>query len=158
MLEQSASLLEKDWSQKERELIKSIIDNLFYYKNLIPNNFKKDISDILDLANKIKTDYDTAILKINNLNSINSEKLDSNDPKCVKSTQTEPQFKSYTIVSRIIVDNNSSIIINSDACIVENTPVEIPTVIPVEIPTVIPAVIPTLKPRRRGLGSFFCIG
>jgi hypothetical protein len=104
-VEQTKSLLEKDWSPEEYTLLKRMIDNLICYKNFIPNLIKNDITDLLHIANKIKTDYDTLKksfdLKIYQLDIVTGrvikEALD-------KESQTDKEVKTYTIISRFSLD------------------------------------------------------
>lgn len=66
MIEQTNALLNHDWTSDERILIKRLVDSLLYYKYLIPKNLKSDVVAILDLANKIKHEYN--ILKKTTVN------------------------------------------------------------------------------------------
>jgi regulation of enolase protein 1 (concanavalin A-like superfamily) len=58
-------LLDKNWEESEKILIKKILDNLIYYKSLIPKSLKNDVKSILEMANKIKVDYDNLLDKYN---------------------------------------------------------------------------------------------
>jgi beta-glucosidase/6-phospho-beta-glucosidase/beta-galactosidase len=48
-----ALLQEKDWSEKEIEMIKSLTENIKYYRKLIPNTLKKDICEALNMCNEL---------------------------------------------------------------------------------------------------------
>lgn len=58
-------LLESDWDQKDKDLIKRMVDTLVSYRRLIPNGLKEDIKIILEIANKIKADYEILLEKYN---------------------------------------------------------------------------------------------
>lgn len=58
ILDHAKLLLDKSWSEEEKILIKKMIDNLSFYKSLIPKALKSDIIAIFELANKIKDEYD----------------------------------------------------------------------------------------------------
>jgi hypothetical protein len=61
------SLLDKDWTDEEKVLLKKLSDNLIYYKKLIPNTLKGDIIAILKIANNIKSDYENIKLRLSHL-------------------------------------------------------------------------------------------
>lgn len=63
IIDHAKLLLDKSWNEEEKVLIKKMIDNLNFYKSLIPKALKGDIIAIFDMANKIKDDHD--ILKEN---------------------------------------------------------------------------------------------
>ena len=59
-LENELTLLqEKDWSEKEGEMVKSLIENIKYYRKIIPNSLKKDICEALNMCNELKVELDT---------------------------------------------------------------------------------------------------
>lgn len=58
ILEEGNKLLTKNWLQKEKDLIQRVLDNTIYYKSLLPKTTKKDITELLILANHIKEEYD----------------------------------------------------------------------------------------------------
>jgi hypothetical protein len=47
-------LLDKSWTDEEREMIKRIMDSLLYYKKLLPKSLKNDIIAALQLCNNLK--------------------------------------------------------------------------------------------------------
>jgi len=51
-------LLDHNWSDDERVLFKKMIDNLIFYRKLIPKAMKTDIITLLEISNKIKKEYD----------------------------------------------------------------------------------------------------
>jgi hypothetical protein len=61
MINEAKNLLNHNWEEEERVLIQKVIDNLIYYKKFIPNSLKDDVKSILDMANKIKIDYDNLL-------------------------------------------------------------------------------------------------
>jgi hypothetical protein len=58
LVESMDELLLKEWLECERELIKRMVENVVSYKRLIPKSIKDDIIALLQLANKIKSDFD----------------------------------------------------------------------------------------------------
>jgi phosphoserine aminotransferase len=58
VIEHAKLLLDKSWSEEEKQLIKKMIDNLNFYKSLIPKALKSDIIAVFELANRIKDEYD----------------------------------------------------------------------------------------------------
>lgn len=64
MIEQTNALLNHDWTQDEKVLIKRLIESLLYYKYMMPKNLKADVISILEMANKIKHEYTTLQKKI----------------------------------------------------------------------------------------------
>lgn len=58
IIEHAKLLLEKSWSEEEKKLITKMIDNLSFYKSLIPKALKSDIISVFEMANKIKDEYD----------------------------------------------------------------------------------------------------
>lgn len=61
MIDEAKNLLNHNWEEEERLLIQKVIDNLIYYKKFIPNSLKGDVQSILNMANKIKIDYDNLV-------------------------------------------------------------------------------------------------
>lgn len=61
MIDEAKNLLNHNWEEEERLLIQKVIDNLIYYKKFIPNSLKGDVQSILNMANKIKVDYDNLL-------------------------------------------------------------------------------------------------
>ncbi len=51
-------LLEKKWEEEERVMLNKLIDNLMYYKKLLPKSLKKDITDALQMCNLLKLELD----------------------------------------------------------------------------------------------------
>lgn len=51
-------LLENNWTEEEKELIKRIMKNVLTYKTLMPKGLKADIVAILKLAKNVKQEYD----------------------------------------------------------------------------------------------------
>jgi hypothetical protein len=58
LVESMDELLLKEWLECERELIKRMVENVVSYKRLIPKSIKEDIIALLQLANKVKSDFD----------------------------------------------------------------------------------------------------
>jgi hypothetical protein len=55
---QLESLLEKKWDNDQRDLIKRLLDNLMYYKKLLPKSLKQDIFLALEMCNTLKTELE----------------------------------------------------------------------------------------------------
>ena len=68
MIEEANQLLNHNWSETEKMLVKKVIDNLIYYKSVIPKSLKKDVQDLLHMANATKTHYE--LLKENKCKQI----------------------------------------------------------------------------------------
>jgi hypothetical protein len=58
LLEESNKLLASKWTEEENILIKRMLDMLNFYNYLIPKTIKQDIKSILEMANRIKCEYD----------------------------------------------------------------------------------------------------
>ena len=52
------TLLQKKWSDQERSLITRLMENVTYYKKLIPKSLKQDIVDALQMCNVLKTELE----------------------------------------------------------------------------------------------------
>ena len=51
-------LLQQEWSEDEHKLISRLMDNVTYYKKLIPKSLKQDIMNALQMCNVLKTELD----------------------------------------------------------------------------------------------------
>lgn len=74
--EEMKKLLEKNWEEDEKTLINRLLENLVYYKRLMPKALKLDIIAALELCNKLKVELEDLRKKIHELN-------DLADGKCV---------------------------------------------------------------------------
>jgi hypothetical protein len=63
LLEEANKLLASSWEDDEKALVKRMVDSLISYKSLIPKSFKQDIKAMLQMANRIKTEYDELLQK-----------------------------------------------------------------------------------------------
>jgi hypothetical protein len=63
LLEEANKLLSSNWQNHEKELVKRMIDSLIAYKSLIPNRLKNDVKAMLQMANRIKAEYDELLDK-----------------------------------------------------------------------------------------------
>jgi len=52
------NLLQKNWSDEERALIVRLMDNVMYYKKLIPKSLKHDIFEALKMCNVLKMELE----------------------------------------------------------------------------------------------------
>jgi hypothetical protein len=79
--EQLETLLQKEWSEEERILIKRLMDNVAYYKKLLPKSLKQDIFDALQMCNTLKNElqYYRTICKC----KLNSDENCVDSEKCV---------------------------------------------------------------------------
>lgn len=55
---QLESLLEKKWDDDQRDLIKRLLDNLMYYKKLLPKSLKQDVFLALEMCNILKKELE----------------------------------------------------------------------------------------------------
>lgn len=62
------NLLKKSWSDEERAMITRLMENVTYYKKLIPKSLKQDIVNALQMCNVLKDEleYYREICKCNN--------------------------------------------------------------------------------------------
>lgn len=83
IINQANILLESNWDQTEKDLIKRMVNTLVSYKRVIPNGLKDDIKVILEIANKIKCDYEDLLEKYNkdikNINQATPQIIDCDD-------------------------------------------------------------------------------
>ena len=52
------NLLQKKWTDEERILISRLMENVTYYKKLIPKSLKQDIVNALQMCNVLKTELE----------------------------------------------------------------------------------------------------
>lgn len=63
IIDEANKLLNTDWTYEDKELVSRIIGNLKSYKSFIPNSLKDDIRSVLEMANRIKKEYDELLIK-----------------------------------------------------------------------------------------------
>ena len=63
LLEETNKLLSSTWEDSEKILVKRMVDSLISYKALIPKSLKQDVIAMLQMANRIKTEYDMLLEK-----------------------------------------------------------------------------------------------
>lgn len=63
IIDEANKLLNTDWTYEYKELVSRIIGNLKSYKSFIPNSLKDDIRSVLEMANRIKKEYDELLIK-----------------------------------------------------------------------------------------------
>lgn len=73
------NLLQKNWSDEERRLIGLLMENVIYYKKLIPKSLKQDILNALQMCNVLKTELEIYRAKCNCLASNNVSKVIKNE-------------------------------------------------------------------------------
>ena len=56
--EELENLLKKNWSDDERALIVRLMDNVMYYRKLIPKSLKHDIFEALKMCNVLKVELE----------------------------------------------------------------------------------------------------
>lgn len=66
LIEEANKLLASNWEDSEKELVKRMIDSLVAYKSLIPKSLKQDVKAMLQMANRIKAEYDLLLEKYKN--------------------------------------------------------------------------------------------
>jgi hypothetical protein len=76
------NLLQKNWSDEERRLISLLMDNVIYYKKLIPKSLKQDIMNALQMCNVLKTELEIYRAKCNCLESKNVSTPDETEQEC----------------------------------------------------------------------------
>ncbi len=52
--EEFNKLLEKEWTEEERQMIQRIMEGLLYYRKLLPKALKADVISALQLCNNLK--------------------------------------------------------------------------------------------------------
>lgn len=52
------SLLQREWGNKEKEMIQRIQDGILYYKKLLPKTLKADVIAALQLCNNLKCELE----------------------------------------------------------------------------------------------------
>lgn len=87
--EEFKKLLEKDWTNEEKELVIRIMDGLLYYKRFIPKTLKDDILMAIQLCNKLKHQLENNNDKRNLENENNENVLKINQGGYDKSTKDE---------------------------------------------------------------------
>jgi len=63
IIDEANKLLNTDWTTDDKELVSRIVCNLKSYKSFIPSSLKDDIRSVLEMANRIKKDYDELLIK-----------------------------------------------------------------------------------------------
>ena len=64
------ALLEQNWTDDEKTLLKKLSDNLLYYKKLIPASLKQDLVAVLRMANAFKSEHHLYKSKLENLKKL----------------------------------------------------------------------------------------
>lgn len=84
-------LLEKTWSDEERNLIVRLTDNVMYYKKLLPKSLKQDILDALKMCNSLKIELDVYRNKIlcEDKNECESEDKNKSENKSENKNESE---------------------------------------------------------------------
>lgn len=77
LLEEANKLLASNWEDHEKELVKRMIDSLVAYKSLIPKSLKNDVKAMLQMANRIKAEYDELLQKYKDEKKENEEQEDN---------------------------------------------------------------------------------
>jgi hypothetical protein len=79
LIEESNKLLANNWEDHEKELVKRMIDSLVAYKSLIPKSLKQDVKSMLQMANRIKAEYDLLLEKYKNDKTDKEEEVQNVD-------------------------------------------------------------------------------
>ncbi len=56
MIDQFNILLNNNWTDDEKSMIKRIMDGLLYFKKLLPNSLKNDVILAINLCNELKNE------------------------------------------------------------------------------------------------------
>lgn len=78
--EEFKKLLEKEWSEEERQMIQRISEGLLYYRKLLPKTLKTDVIAALQLCNKLKHQLELLMAKV--------DELEGNAPENVQAEET----------------------------------------------------------------------
>lgn len=62
--EEFKKLLDKDWSEEERQMIQRIMEGLLYYRKILPKSLKADVVSALQLCNKLKHQLEVLVNKV----------------------------------------------------------------------------------------------
>jgi len=73
ILDEADKLLKTDWSDQDKEVVTRMTNSLKSYKSFIPNSFKDDIKLMLEMANRIKKDYDDLLIKFSGYEDKNNQ-------------------------------------------------------------------------------------
>ena len=73
LIEEANKLLASNWEDHEKNLVKRMIDSLIAYKSLIPKSLKNDVKAMLQMANKIKREYDELLERYKSEKASSSE-------------------------------------------------------------------------------------
>lgn len=56
MIDQFNILLNNNWTNDEKNMIKRIMDGLLFFKKLLPNSLKNDVILAINLCNELKNE------------------------------------------------------------------------------------------------------
>lgn len=73
LIEEANKLLASNWEDHEKDLVKRMIDSLVAYKSLIPKSLKNDVKAMLQMANRIKREYDELLERYKSEKETSSE-------------------------------------------------------------------------------------
>ena len=73
LIEEANKLLASNWEDHEKNLVKRMIDSLIAYKSLIPKSLKNDVKAMLQMANRIKREYDELLERYKSEKASSSE-------------------------------------------------------------------------------------
>lgn len=76
IIEEGDKLLSNDWNDEDKILVKRMIDSLITYKYLIPKGLKQDMKAIIQLAHRIKNEYDDLCKKYQTLSIIEGKECE----------------------------------------------------------------------------------
>jgi len=114
LLENELKLLqEKEWNEEEKKMVDSFIENIKYYRKLIPSGLKKDICEAIQMCNVLKIELDRyrEYFKNNNINIEDLENCTSNEKVATEPTTTEPTATEPTAEpTTTIIESTTTII------------------------------------------------
>lgn len=98
LIEEANKLLASNWEDHEKDLVKRMIDSLVAYKSLIPKSLKNDVKAMLQMANRIKREYDELLERYKSEKEASSELQQlENDLKELNDLETKVEEDLETI-------------------------------------------------------------
>jgi hypothetical protein len=61
MLEEFDQLLQREWTDEERQMIERIKEGILFYKRLIPKSLREDVIAALQLCNTLKQQLEDVV-------------------------------------------------------------------------------------------------
>jgi len=130
-----SALQEKNWSEKEREMVKSLIENVKYYRKLIPNSLKKDICEAIQMCNSLKIELDTYREFCKNKGITYSDgkitlhdnvecKVKENDTTVIDTTVIDTTVIDTTVIDTTVIDTTAIDTTAIDTTVIDTTAID----------------------------------